>query len=165
MTARRDVTHPPERQLLKAVAKSLVRAAGGVEAAALATTRSPSQLSAYGHVNAPEFMPVDVIADLEAVTHGTAGHPLATRHLARLAEFALVALPDAPDGSTDWHRSLGALAREVGDIIERVGSALANDGAVSAAEVRDARIVEECDELIAHAIAMRALALRVLEAG
>jgi hypothetical protein len=161
MTARRDCSFPPEKQVLKQAAKALVRASGGVEAAEEYCSRKASQLSAYGHPNAPEFMPLDVVADLEAITHGHAGHPIVTRLLAQRAGYALVKLPDAAPDCGDWHRAMGALSKDVGDIVQAVCASMADEtpGTVTASDVRERGLVGEIDEGIEKLVAMRALAL------
>lgn len=160
MTARRDVTHSPDRQQLKAACKRLVRAAGGVEAAEEISSRSKTQLSAYGHPNAPEFMPIDVVAALEEVTHGHAGHPIVTRLLAQRAGYALVKLPNAVPDCADWHRAIGELSKEVGEAVQVVCASLSDDtpGAVTARDVRERDIIGEIDEAIEKLVAMRVLA-------
>lgn len=162
MTARRDVVHPPERQTVKLLSKRLVSAAGGVEAASMATTRSPSQLCAYGLPNAPEFMPVDVAADLEAVTVGQPGHPLLTRHLAKLAGYCLIKRPDAWLSETVWSQRAARLLKEGGDIIAGLGRALETDNDVSPAEAE--ALVPDADELVTIALEIQA-ALRDRAAG
>jgi hypothetical protein len=166
MTARRDCQFPPEKQALKQVAKALVRAAGGVEAAEEITGRSKTQLSAYGNINAPEFMPVDAIAALEGVTHGHAGHPIVTRLLATRAGYTLVKLPAAAPDCGDWHRAIGSLSKEVGDAVQAVCSSLSDDtpGKVTAQDVRERGIIAEIDEAIEKLVAMRALAVCAGEA-
>jgi hypothetical protein len=164
VSARRDVTHSPDKQALKAASKRLVRAVGGVEAAALYSRPMISQLSAYGHPNAPEFMPVDVIADLEGVTHQTPDHPIITRLLARKAGFALVKLPTAPSGAVDWHREIGAISKEMGDVIQPVCEAL-GDGKVTADDIRTRGIREQIAEAQERLAALDALCAQALAEG
>jgi alkylation response protein AidB-like acyl-CoA dehydrogenase len=164
MTARRDVTHSPDKQALKAASKRLVRAVGGVEAAAQYSRPMLSQLSAYGHPNAPEFMPVDVIADLEAVTHQTPDHPVVTRMLARKAGFALVKIPVAPTGAADWHREIGAISKEVSEVISPVCELL-GDGRITAEEIRSRGLREQIAEAQERLAALDALCAQALEEG
>lgn len=164
MTARRDVMHPPHLQLHKRAAKQLVQAAGGVEAAEMSSRRSRSQLSAYGVVNAPEFMPSDVIEDLESITHGQPGHPVYTRMLARKQGYALVPLPRGSAKATDWSCAIGLVSKEVSEVIHPVCLALA-DGAVTADEIATSDIrgrIAEAQERLAD---LDALCLQALEEG
>lgn len=164
MTATRTIIHPPELQALKESTRALVRAFGGQEAAEELTGRSQSRFSDYGNRNTPDFMPVDLVLALEACTLGAAGHPQVTRLLARNAGFALVRLPQAPAGDTDWHQAIAAVSRETSESIERVCTAL-SDGKVTAAEVRNLRIREEIAEAHERLAALDALAAQAPEEG
>lgn len=148
-------TNMPEKQAIKAASKALVRAAGGVEAAAEFSRPNKTVLSDYGRPEGDSFMPVDVVADLEAITHGTTGHPLVTRHLATRAGYALVQLPAADAMEVDWLAQVGALCAESTKIITGI-SAAAADRVVNAVEVRQHNLIEECDDLIALVVNMRA---------
>lgn len=154
--SRHDLTLSPGEQGLKAAAKRLVRAAGGVEAAAEESRPGKTQLSSYGNPHTPDFIPADAIADLEAVTHGTAGHPIVTRHLAARAGYALVMLPQAEAGPEDWNAAVGALVRETGEAMERVAGILA-DGRVERREVERSGVIGELGDVIDRAVALRAL--------
>jgi hypothetical protein len=161
----RTITHPPHLQAGKAATKALIRAAGGQEAASAETHKSQPRLSSYGAPNTADFIPINDVAALEAITHGAPGHPPVTRWLARQAGFTLVKLPTAPGGFTDFHRAIGAVSKEVGEAVELVCEALGNDNQVTADEVRDGRIVENIDEAIERLLALRALALNAPEIG
>jgi hypothetical protein len=165
MTARRDCQFTPEKQALKQSAKALVRAAGGVEASEEITGRSKTQLSAYGNINAPEFMPIDAIAELEGVTHGHTGHPIVTRHLAQRAGYVLVKLPDAAPDCGDWHRAMGPMSKHVGDVMQAICASLGDDtpSEVTARDVQERNIVGEIDEALEVLVAMRELALRTVQ--
>lgn len=158
----RSVDHPPRLQSLKAASKALIRAAGGQEAAAAETGRSQARLSAYGGPNTPDFMPIDIVLALESVTHGTPGHPLLSRLLAREAGFVLVKLPTSAGNDQDWHQAMAAVSKETSEIIERVCHAL-RDQKVTAAEIRDLRLREEIADAQEKLAALDALALRALE--
>lgn len=167
MTAERTLQHAPALQAGKEASKALVRAAGGGEAAEGYCSKSQPRLSAYGLPNTPDFMPIDVVRDLEAITHGGAGHPIVTRWLAKEAGYLLVERPKPGLGGS-WGRSLQDLGREFGEVSGSVCGALGDPdtpGAVTAAEVRDHRIVENLDELAELVARMRAMAVHVLESG
>lgn len=156
-----------QQQGLKNATRALVAAVGGGDAASGFCRYRQQQLSEVGSVNQPtKFMAADVILDLEAVTHGTPGHPVVTRYLARAAGFALVALPEvAPDVSArgDWLQLVSDLSKEAGDCVSKIALAL-TDGFVSPAEVRTHDLVREFDELIRVAVEGRARVLAA-EAG
>jgi hypothetical protein len=159
MSCDRTLSLPPHLQAGKVATKGLIRAAGGQEAASAETHKSQPRLSSYGATNTPDFIPINDVAALEAVTHGTPGHPHVTRWLAREAGFALVKLPTAPVGFTDFHRAIGAVSREVGEAVELVCDALGDDNQVTKREVREKKIVENIDDAIERLIALRGLAL------
>lgn len=117
-------TLTPEKQGLKRAQLQLVQAVGGFEAAAGFCRVGKSQLHNATSVNdAITFLPADVIADLEAVTVGTVGHPVVTRYLASRQGFELFALPAAATAagvagaSVCWHAMLARLAKEGGDVM------------------------------------------------
>jgi hypothetical protein len=153
----RTIQHSADKQALKVAAKTLVRAAGGQEAAAEASTRVKRQqaFSDYGLPNTPDFMPIDVVADLEAVAHGTAGYPQVTRLLAARAGFALVALPSLDVAAVgDLHAAIGRYAKEQGEATGRACMALA-DGKFCAADAH--AVIPELDDAIEAAVTLRAL--------
>lgn len=164
MTVPRTLSHPPELQAGKAAFKALVRAFGGQEAAAEHTGRTQSRLSDFGNPHTPDFPPVEIVQALEAATHGQSGHPHVTRWLARSAGYALVRLPTAAAGDSDWHQAIAAVSRETSESIERVCAALA-DGKVTAAEVASLRIREEIAEAQERLAALDALAAQAPEEG
>lgn len=136
---------------LKGATRELVGRAGGQEAAArVSRLKSHVTIGRYGRVQDAEFMPIDVVADLEAEI----GEAPVTRALAALAGLIVIARPPV-DGDAVVTRQLGAVAREAGEAIQRIGEALADDGRVSADEVHRLRLVEEVDDLLGAAATMR----------
>lgn len=110
----------PFKQALKLATRELVRAAGGQEAAVGFTRFARHQaLSDFGNP-APEhdarFIPVDAVADLEAVTRGTPGWPQVTRALARTQGFALVPLPAPRGEGADLPDHFRAIVKETADV-------------------------------------------------
>lgn len=118
----------PDKQALKRATGRLVKAVGGQEAAVAFTRLHRHQvLSDYANPaadHAERFAPIDVIADLEGITHGTAGHPVVTRALARAAGFALVPLPAARCAVDDLGCHLSAIIRESADVTLALSLAL-----------------------------------------
>src|SRR5690348_7812019 len=70
---------------LKAFTRTLIEQAGGLEAAAARTRVGKTQLGEYAAVGEAAFMPIDVVADLEA----DIGDAPVSRELAKIAGFAL----------------------------------------------------------------------------
>jgi hypothetical protein len=165
MSGDRTIVHAPHLQAGKAASKALVRAAGGQEAAEAMTGRRQSCFSDYGSPHTPAFMPVNLVHALEAVTHGTPNHPQVTRWLASEAGYLLVPRPNAGDGR-NWGRSLQALGREFGEASGRVCQALGDadtPGRVTAAEIRDLKLIEQLDALAENVACMRAMATEAIE--
>lgn len=139
MSADRNMVHRPADQALKVAWRKLVEAYGGQVAAAAYLGRGQSLISDYGNVNTAPFAPVNLIAALEAVTHGLPGHPIMTRELARAAGYMLVPMPQAEGVSTGAVMQLvAAQAKEAGGVTASAIDALA-DGHYSAAEIADTR--------------------------
>jgi hypothetical protein len=153
MTASRDAILSPRQRLHKRVARALIEAVGGLEAAAEFCRLGKSQLSDCCNPNLATFLPIDVVADLEALVPA----PIVTRALARAAGGDFVAAPAAPAAS-GWHEALAAVARETGHVTETLLAALA-DGAVCADEASDIRRL--IAEARAQLAALDALAAKV----
>lgn len=142
---------------LKAAFRELTRRAGGQEAAAQVTRlRGHQTIGRYGRIQDAEHAPIDVVADLEAEI----GEAPVTRALAALA--GLIVIPRPPvDADEEWTRHLGAIAREAGETISRIGEALADDGKVSAAEIRKLDLRDEVGRLLEAAARMDKLLQKI----
>lgn len=145
---------------LKAAARALVKKAGGQESAAMVTRASHQTLSRYGLPDDVTFMPVDVVADLEA----DVGNPIITRMLADLAGYLLIAKPPAVEADPEWIARLAALAKESGEAISRLAEALSVGGTITAEEIRDLELRRELREA-AEVLAAIDLALVRIEAA
>lgn len=142
---------------LKAASRVLSKSLGGLEGAATCTNVTYQTLGRYQNVNDPNFMPVDVVADLER----EAGSPVVTRTLASLTGHVLVKKPDVV-GGRDWLRHLGAVSKECGDTISRLSEALADDGIVTADESKRLQLRAEVREAMERLAALD-MALEGLE--
>lgn len=164
--ADRDEGLSPDLQGLKAATKALVRAAGGQEACAtLARYGRHQSYSEFASVEHPQrFMPIDVVAALEDVTHGIAGHPIVTRHLCRMAGGVFVRVPQGQPGEAAFLDALSRLTGEFGRLSTGLMDAL-RDRTVTRGEVIDGELLAKCDELATHAMQMRALLERVIGEG
>jgi len=154
----------PEKQGAKLATRALVRAVGGQEACPgfARYTRHQSYSEFASIEQADKFMPLDVIIDLEAVTHGTPAHPAVTSYLCELAGGVFVRKPDPRDQGGDLHTRLAALAKEHGELMAALLPRL--QGGLSAAEVRDGQLVREGRDMIASAIELVTL-IEAIEAG
>lgn len=155
--AQHDLTLTPDEQALKAEAKALVRAAGGVEEVAGYIGRSKTQVSSYCNPHTRDFMPTDAVVKLEAMTHGAAGHPIVTRGLARRAGYTPVRQADAPAGPTELTALLSRMCKEHGDVVSRVCSLLQNG--LTAQTVKDGNILAEIDDAAEVLAQLRAAVL------
>lgn len=162
----RSAANPPVMQSLKAGTKALIRAFGGQEAAAAECGKSQGHMSRYGVPHTNDFMPIDDVLRLEACTHGQAGHPHVTRVLAREAGYVLVRAAPESVAPGEWHKAIGIIPKEVGEVVELVCDALCDaetPGAVTRREVEAKNIVGNIDEAIEKLFALRALAVTAPE--
>ncbi|MGQ3671645.1 phage regulatory CII family protein [Xanthobacter sp. TB0136] len=147
---------------LKGATRRLVEACGGQESAATVTRVAPQTLNKYGHPHEGVFAPVDVVADLEA----DAGDLLVTRALATISGHVLVRLPEGIEGSGCWYGHIADVAQGAGEVVRRLGAALADDGEVSACEIRELRLLEPIRAAIVDLVELeRALAVIKRGAG
>jgi hypothetical protein len=137
------LTHA-ERLALKAATRAAVQAGGGQEAVVRFTRLSrPQALSDHGNpAEDGRFMPIDVVADVEALTHGTPGFPAITRTLARLHGFDLVPMPRARGEAADYCQHLQAIVRETADVTLELSLHLMKPPS----EREAARLIREVDQ-------------------
>lgn len=141
------------QQRLKLAARNLVGAAGGIEAAADILGKGKSTVARWQSINDEDYsMPIDAVAALEAVTHGTAGAPQVTRALCALAGGVFVPLPDIDIADDCLRAGVMQISTELGDVARELNSALA-DGRLTVRE-RDT-VVREINDLIAKAVELR----------
>lgn len=148
---------PADRQALKVAFGRLVRSVGGQEAAVQFTRFTRHQaLSDFANPSAEHaqrFAPIDAVADLEAISHGTAGHPVVTRQLARLAGYALVPLPRPRGEAADFAGHLQAIIRESADVTMDLSLHLQKAPGPEEA----AKLIAETDEAIQALVELRAV--------
>lgn len=163
MAGARDIGRAVSRgEVLRLIAatREATRKCGGQDAAAAMTRVDRTTLGRYGQSTeqtASLNAPVDVIADLERECE----EPVVTRVLADLAGYVLVP-KQAPSGAAAWIERFGAMAKETGEALSRLGEGLANDGKITAEESRSLGLRREVDEAIAS-LTECARALEALE--
>ena len=152
------------QQRLKAASSDLVSAAGGIEAAADLLGRGKSSIGRYVNRNDEDYsMPIDAVAALERVTHGTAGHPQVTRELCRLAGGVFVPLPQAGASHDCLRAGVMRLSSELGDVAREIDTALTDD---TVCPREEAAIHRQIDELIGKAIELKqAVSLAMRDGG
>jgi hypothetical protein len=126
---------------LKGATRQLVTASGRGPKAAVATRVRQQQLSEYGQADHRLFMPIDVVADLEA----EAG-PVVTEQLALLCNHILVPLPAVALDGAPLDRVSAEALKEIGDVFVALGAARA-DGAICSKDA--AGILDEIHGAIA----------------
>lgn len=157
MKGARDILHDEAKLRLKVATKKLIKAVHGTELAAEITGSRQQRMSDCQLANTPDFLRISEVHDLQDAARGSEGWPQITRAMARIHGFELLPLPGQALGSSDWHQSLADVSREVGDAVGKICAALANDGQVTAEEVKEGGIVEEVDDAIAKLAVLRGL--------
>lgn len=155
----------PDKQGLKRASRELVHAAGGGEAAAHFCRARQQKLSAAGRVENPDdWLAVDHILDLEAVTHGRPGAPHVTRYLASRAGFCLVALPIAAGAAVSWLAHIAAVSKEAGELVAKIAGAVGG-GTMTRAQSRALGLEAEAEELVRAAVEVLDAIRQFNEAG
>ncbi len=114
---------------LKAAIRDLIDACGGARRAAEHTRIEQPQLDRYAALDKPrEFMPADVVADLEALC----GKPYVTEALAEIQGFGLEALPNTSRSVVDIE-VLVTVAKETTEAVA-AGWAARSKGQLNAAD-------------------------------
>lgn len=140
--------------LLKLSSRDQLKATGNARRAAEHTRVRQPQLDAYANPDrGDEFMPIDVVADLEAAS----GAPHITRTLAELAGYVLTPLPAAVRAGLPLPRVTGQALKETADVFSRLGQ-LQEDGVITGAESRtlDREIDEAVEKLLTLKLQVRA---------
>jgi hypothetical protein len=130
---------------LKTATRALIKVIGTETDAAGVTRVAQPQLSKYVSTspdNAEFFVPIDIIADLEA----ECGQPVVTRKLAELSGHELVPLPEILRDGNGLDQVSGAAVKAAGEFLAVLGSALA-DGKLGETEM--AAVSSEGREVIA----------------
>lgn len=131
---------------LKLAARRIVKGCGGLEASSMVTRVGHSELARYYDPEERLFMPVDVVADLEAI----AGHPTVTQTLAQMLGFKLVPLLPQEELEThlQWPTLLARLGEETACPLREIGAALAEHGTLSARAIEDYQLSTHLTNLI-----------------
>lgn len=162
MKGPRDIRLDEPKLRLKVASRKTVKALHGTALAAEVTGSRQQRMSDCQLPNTTDFLRIDEVIDLEDAARGSEGWPAVTRAQARHHGFELLPLPGCVVGDSDWHRSLADVSREVGDAVAKVCAALADDGKVSAEEIRDGQVIEEIDDAMAKLAQLKGLCLAEL---
>lgn len=144
---------------LKGATRLLFRQVGSLEAVAHIASVSHGHAGRYQLAESPDFITIEKVAALES-QEGVFPH--VTQALAALSGHVLVPRP-VITGDGMWAAHLAHTAKEAGDLLSGLGIALANDGAVSAAEA--AALMPEVDQALSAITALRQELERVLKAA
>mgnify|MGYP000486072804 CR=1 FL=1 len=123
---------------IKAATRQLIKTAGNGSHAAQITRVSQQRLSEYGSPQSLLFMPIDVLADLEA----DAG-PVLTTQLAALSNFLLVPMPDACRNGSVLGRITGEAMKETSEVFIAIADII-KDGRITGGEAQNfAAVIKE----------------------
>lgn len=142
----------PDRQAIKNATAKTIAAVGGGEKGAGHTRVAQQRLSAYGNKFQPDFMPVDVVSDLESVIEGVPGAPFITRELARQRGYLLVRCPATRPEGKPWALHIADLSRETGEAVAKLAVSLADDGDVCRKNIVTHDLVREAWEVAQAAV-------------
>jgi hypothetical protein len=149
MTTDRTRRLSPSELALKLACRDAVRAAGGQVFVAEQTGRCQSRISDWCSPNTSEFMPLDVIAKVEALSAGAPGHPHVTRTLARASEGSFVPCPAAVAlDLPNLGRMLAEVAGESSDVIGLLAAGQLGAAIEALAMPDRIAIADECEDLV-----------------
>lgn len=146
-----------EARRLKGATRLLIRDIGGLEPAAAIAGCSVGQMGRYQHVDSPDSITIDKVVALESA-EGVFPH--VTQAIAAACKHILVPRPVILGDGT-WAAHLATTCKEAGDLLSGLGTALANDGKVSADEAE--RLLPEVDQALSAITALRQELERVLK--
>lgn len=132
---------------IKAATRQLVKVAGNSSHAALITRVSQQRLSEYGAPQSALYMPIDVVADLEAEVG-----PVLTAQLAALSHHLLVPMPEACRAGSVLGRVTGEAMKETSEVFIAIADII-KDGKITGDEAK--RFAVEIDEALAKLVALK----------
>jgi hypothetical protein len=139
---------------LKQASKRLIKSCGGLEAAAMVTRVGHSELARYYDPSEKLFMPIDVAADLEAISR----NPLISRCLANMLGYSLIPIEhhSSPEPAHHWTALLANLGEETASILRQIGAALVDHGTLTAPSINNYQLTRNLDSLIQVALQLKA---------
>ena len=134
--------------------------AGGADVLQLVTRGKRAHLNKCASPNYADAFGVDMVADMLAFSDKKS-----TNVLQLLNEVAgQVAITMPADTTLDTGpQAMGHLAKEAGELISKMGEALADDGRISSREVTDLKLIKECTDVLVVVVGLRELLKRRLE--
>lgn len=131
--------------VLKQATKRLIKACGGLEAASMVTrVYDPSEKL---------FMPIDVVADLEAIS----GNAYVCQSLAHMLGFSLVPLqpPEMLEPGHHWTALIAQLGEETASTLRQIGAALTDHGTLTAQSINHYQLARHLENLIQTAMHLK----------
>ncbi|WP_319532836.1 phage regulatory CII family protein [uncultured Cohaesibacter sp.] len=129
--------------------RELIKKGGGIECSAETTRVNQAQMGRYGLAHGADWMPVDVVADLEK----DIGEPVVSRALVQAIGYEVIKLPEGR-WEGDINQQLAAMFKEVGEVTQHIGQCLADDGCISADEARQHRLRKEIGDAVQVLVGM-----------
>ncbi|MGK2872395.1 MAG: hypothetical protein ACSLFL_09085 [Alphaproteobacteria bacterium] len=139
--------------VLKQATKRLIKACGGLEAASMVTRVGHSELARYYDPSEKLFMPIDVVADLEAIS----GNAYVCQSLAHMLGFSLVPLqpPEMLEPSHHWTALIAQLGEETASTLRQIGAALTDHGTLTAQSINHYQLARHLENLIQTAMHLK----------
>lgn len=120
-----DRSLPSDEQVLANATKKAIQAAGGLEVCERETGISDSQLSRCCSPNRRDSITIRDAATIDAIGHGTDGHPFILNAMARvIGGYVVVQLPEADADQPCLVRTLLDMTTELGDVSRAINDAM-----------------------------------------
>lgn len=138
----------PQQLAFKLATRQAVKAAGGQDFVAREVGRTQSRISDYCSPEKPDFMPLDIVEQVEALGAGSPGHPHITRALDRAQGGALGGRAARHgDAGRDLGKWLAALASESSDVMGELAEADLASCCAGLSRNQRAELTRELDQL------------------
>jgi len=155
----------PDEQRLAAATKRAVQACGGLKVCEGEVGLSDSMISRFCSPNLRDSISVRDAVRIDAIGHGTAGHPHILNAMASIVGGVFIMLPEAVTDDRTLQMNVIELSCELGDVSRSIADALAgtSDGGSSVTSVEARAALAQLDEHDRAAARLRLSLERIAE--